>query len=118
MENLKKETCILFMSFRYMRIILFFDLPMITSQEIRTYNKFRKFLIKEGFIMMQKSVYCKLALNMSVVNSIKNKVIKNSPKAGLVQVLVITEKQFSSIDYICGDLQTPTVNTTDRLIIL
>jgi CRISPR-associated protein Cas2 len=101
-----------------MRILVFFDLPTITSEDIRNYTKFRKFLIKEGFIMMQKSVYCKLALNMSIVNSIKSKIIKNSPKEGLVQMLVITEKQFANIDYICGDFESSKIDSTDRLIVL
>ncbi|HEY8444550.1 MAG TPA: CRISPR-associated endonuclease Cas2 [Bacilli bacterium] len=101
-----------------MRILLFFDLPTITSQDIKNYTKFRKFLIKEGFIMMQKSVYCKLALNMSVVNSAKAKVLKNSPDAGLVQMLVITEKQYANIEYICGEFQTSKINSADRLIVL
>ena len=46
-----------------MRILVFFDLPTETSKDRKIYSKFRKFLIKEGFIMMQESVYSKLALN-------------------------------------------------------
>ncbi len=33
---------------RFMRVILFFDLPMQSYQELREYTRFRKFLIKEG----------------------------------------------------------------------
>ena len=44
------------MSFRYMRVIVFFDLPTLTSKERREYRRFRKFLINEGFIMMQESM--------------------------------------------------------------
>ena len=58
------------MSYRYMRMILFFDLPTETSQERREYTRFRKYLLKSGFMMMQESVYCKIALNQTVVNSL------------------------------------------------
>ena len=51
------------MSYRYMRIMVFFDLPTLTAGNRREYAKFRKYLIKNGFIMLQESVYCKLALN-------------------------------------------------------
>ena len=34
-----------------------FDLPMDTAKEKRIYQLFRKGLIKEGFVMMQYSVY-------------------------------------------------------------
>lgn len=106
------------MSYRYMRVIVFFDLPTITSQDIKNYNKFRKTLIKEGFIMLQESVYCKLALNMSVVNSIKSVVIGNAPLKGNIQMLIITEKQFASILYVSGSMNIDKENSTDRLLIL
>ena len=63
------------MSFRYMRIIVFFDLPVITVDERREYRKFRKYLISNGFMMLQESVYCKIELNavsmQSTVNNIR-----------------------------------------------
>ncbi len=41
------------MSYRYMRMIVFFDLPSVTYVDQKEYNKFHKFLIKNGYIMMQ-----------------------------------------------------------------
>lgn len=83
-----------------MRILIFFDLPTETARDRKIYSKFRKFLIKEGFIMMQESVYVKLTLNNSITNAIKEKIQKNKPSRGIVQMLVITEKQFNSMEYI------------------
>ena len=37
------------MSYRYMRVLVLFDLPMVTAQERKIYTKFRKYLIKNGF---------------------------------------------------------------------
>ena len=51
-----------------MRVIVFFDLPTQTLEDKREYRKFRKFLIKKGFLMMQESVYCRLVLNQTVAN--------------------------------------------------
>ena len=68
--------------------------------------------------MMQKSVYTKLALNNSIVNSEKEKINKNKPKDGIVQMLVITEKQFSNIEYITGEKSTNVLDDTERMIIL
>ena len=48
-----------------MRVIVFFDLPVETSADRREYAHFRKHLVKNGFLMIQESVYSKLALNMS-----------------------------------------------------
>ena len=106
------------MSFRFMRVMIFFDLPTETAKERRNYSKFRKMLIDEGFIMMQESVYSKLALNNSVVNSIKEKINKNKPPKGIVQLLIITEKQFSEIEYIVGEKNTEILDNTERLTII
>lgn len=74
------------LSYRFMRVIVFFDLPVVTSDERRAYTQFRKFLLKSGFMMMQESVYCKLALNGSAVNALIENVKKNSPEKGLIQI--------------------------------
>lgn len=101
-----------------MRVIVFFDLPVETAVDRKNYSKFRKFLVNEGFIMMQESVYTKLTLNNSVTQSVKLKLEKNKPPKGLVQVLVITEKQFASIDSIVGENKNVELDSTNRLIIL
>ena len=101
-----------------MRVLVFFDLPTETYKDRKIYAKFRKFLLKEGFIMMQESVYCKLTLNNSVTNSIRDKIEKNKPSRGIVQMLVITEKQFASMEYIVGEKNYDSVDNTERLLIL
>ena len=45
------------MSYRYMRVLIFFDLPTLTVNDRQNYRTFRKFLIQNGFMMMQESVY-------------------------------------------------------------
>lgn len=106
------------MSYRYMRVIVFFDLPTLTINDRREYSNFRKYLLKNGFIMMQESVYNRLALNMTVADVIMNNVRKNKPSAGLVQMLTITEKQFSKMEYVLGSSVSTIIDSDERLIIL
>jgi len=106
------------MSYRYMRVILFFDLPTETLEDKREYRNFRKFLIKKGFLMMQESVYCKLALNQTVASAVVSAVKNNKPKDGLVQLLVVTEKQFAKMEYICGERTSSIIDSDDKLVIL
>lgn len=101
-----------------MRVIVFFDLPTETAKDRKIYAKFRKELINEGFIMLQESIYSKLALNNSIVKSIKEKIYKNKPPKGIVQMLTITEKQYSSIEYVVGEKKDEILDNTERLIIL
>lgn len=101
-----------------MRIIVMFDLPVVSISDRREYNKFRKYLIKNGFFMMQESVYCKLAQNSTAADLIIDNIRKNKPLSGLVQALKITEKQFSKIDYIVGEKKSDILDSDERIVIL
>lgn len=106
------------MSFRFMRVIVFFDLPSVTSQEKRAYTKFRKQLIKMGFIMLQQSVYARLALNMTAAEVMMKNIKQNKPAHGVIQILTITEKQFSKMEYVLGECSSNIVDTEERLVVL
>lgn len=101
-----------------MRIIVFFDLPVDTAAQRRVYAKFRKYLMTNGFLMMQESVYVKLCLNASGVEATTKALRKNKPRGGLVQVLVITEKQFAGIEYLVGEKQSDYLDSDERLVVL
>ena len=101
-----------------MRIVVFFDLPVITASQRKTYRTFRKYLVKNGFLMMQESVYCKLAQNSSVGETIIENIRKNRPSEGLVQVLKVTEKQYGKMEYIVGTCKKDVLNSDERLVIL
>ena len=81
-----------------MRAILFFDLPTETAEDRRNYTRFRKVLIKNGFIMMQESVYTKMLITPSLGDSLLNTIRNNKPPKGLVQILIVTEKQFGKME--------------------
>lgn len=99
-----------------MRILVFFDLPVETQKNRHDYAVFRRYLIKNGFIMMQKSVYSKLALNNVTSKVIKDRLRQNVPPDGLVEILEITENQFSSIEYLLGQNQSNVEDSMDRLV--
>ena len=101
-----------------MRVLVFFDLPVTTGENRREYRRFRKFLLKNGFLMLQESVYCKLALNGTAVNAIVDNIHKNKPEEGLVQLLTVTEKQYSKMDIIIGDVKSEVLDSDERLVIL
>jgi len=101
-----------------MRILVLFDLPTQTLENRREYAKFRRYLIKNGFMMLQESVYCKIALNQTATEIICNGLRKNKPPRGLVQVLSVTEKQFSKMEFLIGEIQSEVINSDERLIII
>ena len=101
-----------------MRVIVFFDLPVLTLENRREYTRFRKFLMKSGFITMQESVYSKLALNTTIVNGIMESVRKNRPEEGVVQMMAVTEKQYSRMEFVVGETKSNVLQSDERLVIL
>lgn len=102
-----------------MRLIVFFDLPVLTAAQRKSYRLFRKFLIKDGYLMMQESVYSKMVLDGAAADSAIVRLKRNRPPQGLVQVLKVTEKQYSGLIEIAGEGKDHhVVDTVDRLVVL
>ena len=101
-----------------MRMLVLFDLPITTLENKRSYRIFRKYLLKNGFMMMQESVYSKIALNQNVATGICDSVKKQKPPSGLVQMLTVTEKQFAKMEMIVGKSHSSIVDSDERLLIL
>jgi len=106
------------MSYRFMRVIVFFDLPTESNEDKRNYRKFRQLLIKNGFIMMQESVYCRMLITPSAEVAVVDVIRKNKPPKGVVQILAVTEKQFSKMEFIVGESKNDIIDSDERLIIL
>lgn len=101
-----------------MRVLVFFDLPTETLENKKEYRKFHKLLIKNGFLMMQESVYCRMLLTPSAGRAVLDVIRKNRPSDGIIQVMTVTEKQFAGMEYITGERHTEVIDTDERLIIL
>jgi len=101
-----------------MRLIVFFDLPMVSPEDRKQYSRFHKYLINQGFIRMQESVYSKIALNSSIAKTIKDDLERHKPDAGNVQILSVSERQYQDIMIIVGESQKEIVDTLDRFVII
>ncbi len=101
-----------------MRVIVMFDLPVTTAVGRKEYTRFRKYLIKTGFIMLQESIYCRLATNDTAAETIVSNVRSHKPNDGLVQVLRVTEKQFARMEYIVGEPTNGVLDSSERIVFL
>lgn len=101
-----------------MRILVLFDLPITTLENKRCYRAFRKYLLKNGFMMLQQSVYSKLVLNAVVAGAVIAKIKLNLPPDGLVEMLTVTERQFSKMEVLVGEAHNEVLNSDERLVIL
>ncbi len=89
-----------------MRIIVFFDLPVKSKAQVKAANQFRKFLIKDGYQMLQLSVYSRLTKGREATRKHHNRLRQNLPKEGSVRCLEVTEKQYASMEILVGTLST------------
>lgn len=87
---------------KFMRIIVFFDLPVKTKIERRKATQFRNFLIKDGYYMIQFSVYARLCNGIDMSEIHKKRLKANVPDNGSIRVLTITEKQYENIEIFLG----------------
>jgi len=106
------------MLFRFMRMLLFFDLPREDSKQRAAAARFVKDLLKQGFIMLQESVYCKLLLNSSSLELKKKAIEKIKPKEGNIMLLTVTEKQFADMDIMLGEIENKQMFDTERVVFL
>ncbi|MBM6953950.1 CRISPR-associated endonuclease Cas2 [Enorma phocaeensis] len=104
---------------RYMRLLVFFDLPVDTAAQKKSYRVFRKWLIGEGYLMLQQSVYAKLVVNEGAAAAAVIRLRKHRPPEGLVQVLKVTERQYATMDYIVGSRSAyDEVDTMEEFMVL
>ncbi len=85
------------MTNRFMRLLVFFDLPMVTNEEKRIYRHFSKYLTSEGYVRIQYSLYSKLCINVDSAKTYSKRLKQNSPNKGDIRYLIITEKQYQGI---------------------
>lgn len=90
---------------KFMRLMVFFDIPVKTKQQQRIATAFRQFLLKDGYHMVQYSIYARVCNGMDAVEKHKIRLKGNLPKNGSVRLLVLTEKQYESIEILVGSSQ-------------
>lgn len=87
---------------RYMRLLVFFDLPVVTRAERRAYTVFRRFLLNDGYDMIQFSVYGRIVNGVDAEQKHLKRLVDNLPPEGSVRCLSVTEKQFASMKLLVG----------------
>jgi CRISPR-associated protein Cas2 len=86
-----------------MRTVVLFDLPTNTKAERRAATRFRKFLLDDGFDMLQYSVYSRLCPDRDNAAMHERRVQKAAPDEGSVRLLMLTENQFTNMKIIVGE---------------
>ena len=86
-----------------MWLFVFFDLPVGTKPERRAATRFRNFLKDDGYMMLQLSVYARVARGEDAAGKHALRVTKNLPTKGSVRVLQVTDKQYGRMRLLLGE---------------
>lgn len=103
--------------YRNMRILLLFDLPNVEAYERKEYSQFRKHLLKNGYTMIQFSVYVKCINTQLKVDKELKKLYQFVPTNGNIRMLTVTEKQYQNMVMILGKKKINEIyNNAERYI--
>ena len=102
---------------RSMWILVMFDLPTSTKEFRKSYSDFRKFLMKDGFLSLQYSIYTRHCFSSEKVKIHENRVRKALPNTGEVRLLTFTDKQFSRMEVFHGNKKTKLEKSPDQLML-
>lgn len=87
---------------RFMWLMVFFDLPTRTKPQRRRANRFRQFLKKDGYMMLQLSVYARVCRGQDAIDKHVRRVRLSLPKEGSVRTLQVTDKQYGRMELMLG----------------
>ncbi len=85
-----------------MRLMVLFDLPVVTKDERRAYAQFRRFLLNDGYDMIQFSVYGRILNGTDAEEKHMKRLLNSLPPEGSIRVLTVTEKQYASMKILVG----------------
>ena len=89
---------------RFMRMLVFFDLPVQTKPQRKAATAFRNFLLKDGYHMVQFSVYARVCNGSDAVQKHRARLVAHLPENDAVRLLVITDKQYQTVEILLGKL--------------
>ncbi len=101
--------------YRLMWMMVLFDLPVVTKAERRAATKFRKFLLDQGFERCQLSVYLRFCAGKEQAAVYTRRVQRALPRAGNVQIIYFTDKQYENIVSFDGPVQRPANKNPQQL---
>lgn len=88
---------------KFMRIFVFFDLPTNTKKERKEASKFRKFLIDDGYDMLQYSVYVRICKGADAIDKHRRHIQTKLPQKGSIRFLPLTNATYERMENILGD---------------
>jgi CRISPR-associated protein Cas2 len=102
-------------AYRIMWVLVFFDLPTETKADRKSYTKFRKKIMDDGFQMFQFSMYIRHCSSRENSEVHIQRVKTILPVKGHIGIMCVTDKQFGMMELFRGKEQIDTPETAQQL---
>lgn len=100
-----------------MWLFAMFDLPVDSPKKRKEYAHFRTRLLREGFNMLQFSVYARYCGSEEKSALVRNRLRPHLPPDGQVRFLAVTEKQFGKMEVFQGKKPASTEKKPEQLLL-
>jgi CRISPR-associated protein Cas2 len=101
--------------YRAMWLCAMFDLPVDSPAARKEYTRFRKALLKDGFVMLQFSVYARFCESEDAAK-VHRKLVKSSlPPDGDVRMIAFTDRQYEKMEIYIGKKKAQTERPMEQL---
>lgn len=100
-----------------MWLFVFFDLPVQTAPERRAATRFRNFLLKDGYMMIQFSVYARVCNGQDRVDKHMRRLQASIPEKGSVRAMQITDKQYERTRILVGNRRINEKTKAEQLVL-
>ncbi len=104
-------------AYRIMWVFVYFDLPTKTKKERKLYTTFRDNLEKDGFVMLQYSIYVRHCSSRENAEVHKRRVKNFLPPNGHVIIHLLTDKQFGMMEIFNNTAKKPNQPNDGQLTI-
>ena len=103
--------------YKGMWLLVFFDLPVVEAEERKKYTHFRNALLKDGFMMLQFSVYARFCPSEEASEVHKKRVRFVIPEKGQVRIMSVTDRQFGKMENYVGKTRKKAENEPEQLML-
>lgn len=100
-----------------MRLMVFFDLPVKTGEDRKEAGRFRKFLQRDGYDMLQLSVYARICRGQDMADKHQARLMGHLPPSGCVRVMQVTEQQYARMRILVGSPRRAEKRGTAQLLL-
>lgn len=102
----------------FVRILVLFDLPTNTKKERKEAQKFRKFLLDDGYDMLQYSIYVRICKGADAIDTHKRRISQKLPSKGNIRFLPITNATYERMENILGNYTQNEIQKGNKQLLL